>query len=365
MADGRTIRSLGVERPGEPYFFGYEECAATNGEVQLDTLYSGFSAGTELTFFKNTNPYFSSRWDAENTVFLESEPGIHYPLPFLGYMEVARISASRAVGWRPGDIVAAAFGHKTGHIANPQRDMLVSLPETIDPILGIFVAQMGPIAANGILHADADMFGSSVTRLGCSVEGRPVLVWGGGVVGLLTALFAQGTGAAQVVVAEPSAFRRGKAANLGLLAFPEEEAWRYAKTHWHNGGDRGADFVFQTRPHPRSLNLALRALRPQGAVIDLAFYQHGADSLRLGNEFHHNGLSIKCAQIARVPRQLAFAWDRRRLAHETTKLLEHRGEAIAREMITHVVPLDDAPAFLKHLVADRPDFLQIVFKAAP
>ena len=35
------------------------------GMCSLDTLYSGFSAGTELTFLKNTNPYLHSRWEAE------------------------------------------------------------------------------------------------------------------------------------------------------------------------------------------------------------------------------------------------------------------------------------------------------------
>jgi hypothetical protein len=33
-------------------------------------------------------------------------------------------------------------------------------------------------------------------------------------------------------------------------------------------------------------------------------------------------------------------------------------------MITHVVPYDDAPDFLRRLIADRPDFLQIVFDAS-
>ena len=143
----------------------------------------------------------------------------------------------------------------------------------------------------------------------------------------------------------------------------ENQAWNYAKANWHHGGgDRGADVVFQTRADARSLHAALQALRPQGTVIDLAFYQGGADAVRLGEEFHHNGLAIRCAQINRVPRGLGFAWNRRRLAAETIGLLQERGRDIAAEMITQVVPFDDAPRFLKHLVDERPDFLQIVFK---
>ena len=259
-------------------------------------------------------------------------------------------------------MVAAAFGHKTGHTADPAHDLLVRLPPGMDPMLGIFAAQMGPIAANGILHADADQFGAAVPALGAGVAGRPVLVWGGGTVGLFCALFARMGGASQIVVVDPSGFRQDIARAMGFDAMDEDDAVRHAKTLWrHKTGGRGAEYVFQTRARPDSLNRCLQALRPQGTVIDLAFYQGGMDGLRLGEEFHHNGLSIRCAQINRMPRALAHAWDQRRLAEETVRLLDLEGAAIRSHMITHVVPYDDAPAFLRHLIADRPDFLQVVF----
>jgi len=361
MPDRRTIRSLGVEAPGKPYFFSYEEGPPAEGQVRLDALYSGFSAGTELTFLKDTNPYLRSRWDGERSVFVGGEPSARFPVPFLGYMEVGRVCDSRAEGFANGEVLAATYGHKSGHTADPFHELLTKLPDGIDPILGIFVAQMGPIAANGILHADADVFGPNVRHLGESLAHRPVIVFGGGTVGLLTALFARAAGA-EVVLAEPSAWRRDKAGELGLVAMAEDRAWQHAKARWHHGGqDRGADFVFQTRARSESLHDALRALRPQGTVIDLAFYQGGADMTRLGEEFHHNGLSIRCAQIGRVPRGLAHRWDRCRLCAETLALLGRHGEAIRRAMITHVVPIDEAPSFLSHLVSERPEFLQIVF----
>lgn len=365
MSDHRRIRSLGVERPGEPYVFEYEEGPPGDGQVRLETLYTGFSAGTELTFVKGTNPYLSARWDGERGVFIPGEAGLHYPVPFLGYMEVARVTESRSPAFHAGQVVATTYAHKSGHTANPFHDLLIPLPEDMDPILGIYVAQMGPIAANGILHADAEIFGAQVPALGIGVSGRPILVIGGGVVGLLTALFAQRSGAGEVLLADPSPFRRERAEALGIEAVDEDEVWRIAKERWHQGGgDRGADFVFQTRAHANSLHTALQALRPQGTVIDLAFYQGGADAVRLGEEFHHNGLSIRCAQIGRVPRGLGFAWDRRRLAMETIDLLDEMGDGVREHMITHVVPFDEAPGFLKSLVETRPDFLQIVFQCA-
>lgn len=222
---------------------------------------------------------------------------------------------------------------------------------------------MGPIAANGILHADAETFGANVPALGAGLAGRPVIVLGAGTVGLMTALFARALGASDVVITDPSDFRREKAEAMGLTAMTEDQAWQHAKARWHDGTmGRGADLAFQTRAHPGSLHTALKALRPQGTVIDLAFYQHGADALRLGEEFHHNGLNIRCAQINRVPRGLAPLWDRRRLASATVDLLASDGTTIREHMVTHIVPVEEAPSFLADLVENRPDFLQVVFK---
>ncbi len=365
MSEWRHIRSLGVERPRQAYLHGYDEGPPGPGQVRLDMLYTGFSAGTELTFFKNTNPYLHSRWDGARGVFVGGEAQQHYPVPFLGYMESARVSESTVGDYAPGDVVGAVFGHKTGHTADPFHDVLTTLPPAIDPILGIYVGQMGPIAANGILHADAEMLGLCAPFFGAGIKDRPVMVIGAGIVGLFVALFAQAAGAAEVVIADPSEFRRIRAACLGFTPMLEADAWAHAKARWHHGGDdRGADVVFQTRADSGSLHAAMQALRPQGTVIDLAFYQGGADRLRLGEEFHHNGLNLRCAQINRVPRGMGVAWDKRRLADETVRLLAARGDAIKAQLITHVVPMEDAPAFLRDLVAERPEFLQIVFKGA-
>jgi threonine dehydrogenase-like Zn-dependent dehydrogenase len=219
---------------------------------------------------------------------------------------------------------------------------------------------MGPICANGILHADAEALGRPGLPLGAGIAGRPVAVWGAGTVGLLTALFARRAGA-EVLVAEPSPWRREIAGRLGLEALPEDEAWAEAKRRWKGPDGRGTDVVFQTRAHGDSLDRALKALRPQGTVIDLAFYQGGLGDLRLGEAFHHNGLAIRCAQISRVPRGFSPLWDRRRLAAETVALLRAEGTAIREHLVTHVVPFDEGAAFLRRLPEERPDFLQIVF----
>jgi predicted dehydrogenase/NADPH:quinone reductase-like Zn-dependent oxidoreductase len=361
-----TARSLGIAQPGHAAMFDVRLPPPTDGQFSVRTLYTGLSAGTELTFLMGTNPALHAGWDADLGVFGDERPARSYPIRTLGYMEVGEVTTSaETVGL--GQRVAMAYGHKTAHTADPLRDRFVALPDDLDPLLGIYVAHMGPICANGLLHAAADLVGTNVRTLGDGVHGRELLVMGAGVVGLLTALFAVHHGARSVMIADgrPHRVRAARRLGLDVIDLEAQSAWRVVKQrHRHGPGDRGADVAFQCRASGDSLGEALRSLRPQGTVIDLAFYTDGASSLRLGHEFHHNGLAIRAAQIARVPRGLGPSWDRDRLSAETIDLLRARGADIRSEVVTDVVPLEGAPRMLEDLLARRREVIQAVFEVA-
>ncbi len=355
--------SLGVRSPGELALFDLTPPPLEAGGVLVKTLYSGLSAGTELGYVKGTDPAFTSRRDAEMGVFVPGEGSRRYPINAMGYMEVAEVVESRRPDLPEGSLVAAAYGHRSCHVL-AAGDVAIPVPGDVDPILAIYLAQMGPICANGLLHAGAEFEGDAVASLGDGVRGRAVLVTGGGVVGLLTALLAVHHGAREVALADPDPLRLAAAAALGVEVIDERdtEPWRWCKERWiHGRGDRGADIVFQCRGRAAVLQQALRSLRPQGVVIDLAFYQGGAPALRLGEEFHHNGLAIRCAQIARVPRGLAAEWDRRRLAYETGRLLAAHGDVLRRRLVTDVVAIDEAPSLIQALARRERTALQVVF----
>ena len=355
-------RVVVVAAPGRVQIVDVDAGPVPAGGFRARTMFSGVSAGTELSFVKATHPALHAGFDPVLGLFGGS-PAESYPVTRLGYMEVARIEESRTPAVAEGAVVAMAYGHRTGYLADPLRDRLVPLPDDIDPLLGIYVAHMGPICANGLLHAAADLYGGSVRSLSDGVCGRRVAVTGAGVVGLLTALFARANGAASAVVLDPTPQRRAVASALGLevLDPQADDPAVILKTAWrHAADDRGADVVFQCRGQASGLRLALRLLRPQGTVVDLAFYQGGADAVRLGEEFHHNGLGVRCAQIGRVPRGLAPTWDRERLSAATVDLLRAYGDAIRKHLVSAVVPFDEAPRLLEDLAARRRQELQAV-----
>jgi threonine dehydrogenase-like Zn-dependent dehydrogenase len=352
-----------VSGPGRVELVEQDADELREGTFRVETLYSGVSAGTELSYVKGTNPYLHVTWNTDLGLFQPGAASTPYPVRRLGYMQVGRVVESATPAVEVGTVGAMTYGHRTGYLADPVAERFVPLPDDLDPLLGVYVAHMGPICANGLLHAAADLHGTDVRSLGDGVAGRRVAVVGSGVVALLTALFAQRGGAASVVVLDPTPQRRRVAEALGLetLDPDADDPAVVLKTRWaHGPGDRGADVVFQCRGQAWALHLALRLLRPQGTVVDLAFYQAGADEVRLGEEFHHNGLALRCAQIGRVPRGLAPTWDRERLSAETVELLRAHGDLIRKHLVSATVPFQEAPALLTDLAERRRQELQVV-----
>jgi threonine dehydrogenase-like Zn-dependent dehydrogenase len=257
-----------------------------------------------------------------------------------------------------------AYGHATVVHGDPLTEHVVVVPPALDPVLGIYVAHLGPICANGLLHAAADAGGAD---LAAGVRGRLVVVTGGGAIGLLVGLLARVHGAAEVVLLDPTPARRAAAAGLGLTAVDDTpDMPRELKLRWRHGpADHGADVVFQCRGQASALATALRCLRPQGVVVDLAFYTGGAGPVALGEEFHHNGLSVRAAQIARAPRGLSGSWDRRRLSAETLELLSDHGTAVREHVLTDIVAFDRAPELFADLSRRRRHVVSAAFAVSP
>jgi len=352
---GRPIRSIGVVAPGQPAILEDVEPEPGPGQAWVRTEWSGVSAGTEVALVRGTDPHHRVGWDPDLRAFGGTGATAAYPIRGLGYMEAGRVVESRSAALAEGALVAMAYGHRTGRCADPATMPVIPVPDDLDPLLGVYLAQMGPICVNGLLHAAAALAGPTA-RVDEGVRGRCVLVIGAGVIGLLTALLCVQHGAEAVLVVESSPERRAVAAALGLDTVDDldEPAWLQVKQRWrHAPGDAGADVALQCRGHDDSLAAALKALRPQGVVVDLGFYQAGAEAVRFGEEFHHNGLALVCAQIGRVPRGMADAWPRTALAEVTLDLLRERGGDVRTHLVTDVVPFEEGPRLLADLAGRR------------
>ena len=140
------------------------------GEVLIRTLFSGVSAGTELSQYRGTSPFMSRSWDADQRLFRDGEPSWTFPVRNLGYEEVGRIEevGSGVTRVRPGQLVFGAWNHRSIHVMREDEAAAKLIPEGADPRIGIF-AHIGAVALNGVHDAAS----GSATSSWCSASACP------------------------------------------------------------------------------------------------------------------------------------------------------------------------------------------------
>ena len=345
-------QALIIQRPLHAALVDLPLQQPADGFVRVEMLFSGVSAGTELSIYRGTNPRLHLDSEAPVDAWAPRVPPLRYPVRSPGYMQVGRIAQAPGRTELVGRVVALRCGHRSAAILDA-REELTFLPATLPARCGVWVARMLPICANGLLHAAADEVGAAVANLGDGVVGRNVLVIGSGVVGILLACWARELGACQVVVADSSHPRLDVARDLGLGVVEEAEAESVSRAWRHGSRDSGADVVFQCRGRARSLALALRCVRPRHTVIDLAFYQDDAAGVRLGADFHHAGLSVRAAQIANRPRVVEDLWPDERLIAAGLDFLAAFHGPLTHALIDRSAPFARAPEVFAELNARR------------
>ena len=111
--------NLVVQAPGQVELVAEELPEVTEGKLLLETVTTGLSAGTELTFVKGDNPALHEQLDPELGLFLPTDQPSAYPVRRLGYMEVARVAQSRTAAFSVGDLVARSDWRDQTHRRSP------------------------------------------------------------------------------------------------------------------------------------------------------------------------------------------------------------------------------------------------------
>ena len=316
-------------------------------EVRLRTLYSGISAGTELTAYRGSNPYLTKRWDPERRIFVAGDQAsFSYPIDGWGYEEVGRVEEVGGAVTRVavGDVVYGAWGHRSHHIGREAWAASRILPARLDPIAGVF-SQIGAIALNAVLDADIHV-------------GETVAVFGQGVPGLLVGQLARCNGG-DVIAVDLLAQRLELAARVGARHTVNSRETPAAERIKELTDGRGADVSIEISGFASALNEAVRSTAYNSRVVAAGFFQGGAAELFLGEEFHHNRIEITCSQISGVSRRLDHRWNELRLAQTFIRLCaEERVDS--RALISHVLPAEEAGEGFRLLHEQPGDCVQVV-----
>lgn len=305
------VREITIEDPGP-------------GEVLVEAVASGISAGTEMNVYRGLAPQWRKRMDPATRLFVETDrPDWQYPARY-GYASVGRVRAigSAAASVREGDLVFTYTPH--GRHAVVPETQAVPLGDLAAPDLGVFFANLNT-AYNGVLDARPPL-------------GADVVVSGLGAIGQMVVRLLARAGARTVIAVDGIPGRRALARDGGASHALDPGA--VAETVRALTENRGADIVFEVSGAAPALNEAIRTVGYNGVVIALSWYGGSFDGLDLAGEFHHNRVQVVCSQVAAVNPDLGPLWtvDRR-----MARVREYLAGLDLMPLISHRVPFDEAP----------------------
>lgn len=336
-----------------PNKIGYEiepERTLSAHEVRVQTLYSGISAGTELTAYRGSNPYLHKRWDTERRLFIPADsPSLAYPLIGWGYEEVGDVIevGDEVMSVRVGDRVYGAWGHRTHHILVEEYVAPRIFPNNLDPILGIF-SHLGSIAINGVHDANIHI-------------GETVAVFGLGALGQLVAQLVKHSGA-RVIGVDMLGKRLALAQELNAVDFAiDARKGDVAEQIKGLTNNQGVDVALEVTGSTVALNEAIRSVAYSARVVAMGFFQGAAQGLFLGEEFHHSRINLICSQISGVSPEQSYRWNRIRLG-QTVMQLQLEGLLNLRPLITHVEPFERAAVLFDALDKTPDQVIQAVME---
>ncbi|MDQ3112982.1 MAG: zinc-binding alcohol dehydrogenase [Actinomycetota bacterium] len=328
------------------------------GSARVRTLYSGLSAGTELTTYRGSNPYLAKRWDPLLHRFEDDAATFTYPVIGWGYSEVGEVVEVEPYGGpedeglpplEVGSLVWGAWGHRSDAVVPLDRTAARWLPGPVTPIQAVF-ARVGAIALNAVLAGDLKL-------------GEVAAVFGQGVIGLLATRLAV-LGGVDVVAVDALDRRLEVARAMGAAPVSALDPRGVADAIRDAAHGRRPDVCIELSGSYRALHEAIRSAGVDGTVVAAGFYQGEGVGLRLGEEFHHNRVRIVASQIGAVPTPLRARWDVLRLERTFVGMIAN-GKLDVAPLISHVIPaaqvadaylmLDEQPADALQVVLDFTD----------
>ncbi|HLJ62598.1 MAG TPA: zinc-binding alcohol dehydrogenase [Stellaceae bacterium] len=237
------------------------------GEVEVRTLVSGVSRGTESLVFAGRVP--ESQYQLMRCPFQEGE----FPAPVkYGYAVVGMVEAGpeSSLGKR----VFCLHPHATRFIV--PETAVIPVPDDVPSGRAVLAANL-ETALNGIWD-------------GAVLPGDQVAVIGAGVVGSLIAWIAARIPGTWVELVDIDPSRAALARALGC---------RFAVPHQ---ATREADRVFHASGSEAGLVTALRLARFEATIIEMSWYGDRPVTLPLGEAFHSRRLTLLSSQVGMVAR---------------------------------------------------------------
>jgi 2-desacetyl-2-hydroxyethyl bacteriochlorophyllide A dehydrogenase len=307
------------------------------GEARLRSRLSGISHGTELSLYRGTSAFTDKVFDRGLRAFVTPHAGSASAYPVtLGYEMVSEVVevAPDVTAVRVGDLVHTGTPHQEETVLDVAESLQATYPLVVLPTderleRGLFIS-LSAVALQAVHDAEI--------KLGDSVS-----VHGLGAIGLMAVQMCQLEGIQNVFAVDPDPRRRALATKFGAtdVLDPSIDEPVGLQIRDRNRG-HGVDVAIDVSGSDLGLQGALAAAGLGATVVGAGFYQGGAGHLHLGEEFHHNRLSL-IASIGGwgTPNRHAPLWDRRRVLDVATRLL-YTDRVSVEGLLTRTFPFDEA-----------------------
>ena len=308
---GCSARAFWVVAPSRGELRSAPLAPPAPGEVQVQSLFSGISRGTESLVFRGAVP--ASQRDAMRCPFQQGD----FPAPVkYGYCSVGVVEAGEA-SW---------IGRRV-FCLHPHQDRYVVPVGWINPLPDAVPSPRAVLAAN--METAVNGLWDAAPRLGDRIS-----VVGGGVVGLLVAALAARIPGVQVELVDVDPGRAAVAARLGLRhVLPQEAA-----------GER--DIVVHASGRAEGLATALSLAGFEATVLEMSWHGDRSVPVPLGEAFHSRRLVLRSSQVGAVATAQRARWDtRRRMALALDLLADDAFDALVEARVA----FDELPAAMDRL----------------
>jgi len=288
--------------------------APRSGQVLVEAICSAISPGSELLIYRGQ---FPQDLPVDETISALSGE-FAYPLKY-GYASVGQVieaGSKEDVGW-VGRRVFAFQPHASHFLARPEE--LHPLPSEMEAEAAAFLPNM-ETAVNFLID-------------GRPLVGERVIVFGQGIVGLLTTALLARFPLASLTTVDPSPRRRAASLQAGAHTSLPPEALVGLKE------EVGADLVYELSGEPAALNQAIEVCGFSGRIVVGSWYGVKPVTLHLGGHFHRARLRLISSQVSTLAPETSGRWSKARRLEVAWGLIPELDPA---RFITHRFPIERA-----------------------
>ena len=308
------------------------------GEVLVHSLFSAISPGTERRIYRGDFP----KDQPVDSVLKGLAGTFQYPLKY-GYSLVGEVT-------QLGEGVDSRWSGRRVFAFHPHESHFITPPEALFPIPGDIPSEDAVFLPNMETAVNFVMDGSPVI-------GERVVVFGQGIVGLLTTALLVRFPLERLVTLDPYPMRRQASLDLGVNAsLNPADSDTINKIRQEMEG--GVDLVFELSGAAQALNQAIALAGFDGRIVIGSYYGESPIQLELDWTFHRNRIRLISSQVSSLASNLRGRWSKERRFAVVWNML--RQVAPAR-FITHTFPIDEAEQAFQLIDRNPEESIQVIF----